>query len=48
MTKELLETLQGMLPEFEAYVLDEADDDIRERNEAWLEHARAVIAKLTT
>ena len=38
-----LETLKGMLPEFEAYVADERDPEIKERNEAWLEQARKII-----
>jgi hypothetical protein len=37
--------LVGMAQEFAAYVNDEEDADIKERNTAWLTQARAAIAK---
>jgi hypothetical protein len=42
---ELLEVLEGILPEYESYVMSEQDEEIRDRNSAWLEHARATLAK---
>lgn len=42
---ELLETLTGIAQDFAPYIEGEADQDIKERNEAWLAQAHAAIAK---
>ena len=42
---ELLEALKGLLPEYESYVLSERDEEIRDRNAAWLEQACAALAR---
>lgn len=34
-----------MVNDFEPYVRDEEDEEIRERNEAWIAQARAILAK---
>lgn len=44
---ELLEALSGLLDDFKAYVDDERDADIKERNQAWLDMASAAIEKAT-
>lgn len=43
---ELLGALQ-VVDDFEAYVVDESDPEIKERNQAWIKQARATIAKAT-
>jgi hypothetical protein len=42
---KLLDVLEGILPQYSAYVDNEGDEDIQERGEAWQSTARAVIAK---
>ena len=44
---QMLEMLQGILPEFRAYVETERDPDIKDRNESWIDGIEAVIAKAT-
>ncbi len=45
---ELTDTLDSILPEFQDYVAGENDEEIADAHKAWIDLARAVIAKART
>lgn len=42
---KLTDTLEGIVEQFEPYVIGETDDEIRERNEAWVDQAKKLLVE---